>query len=851
MNSDITVDVSSYVTVDLNDVDKSKLRVPFDHQRQANKALKDMFTLPIQGYKGSILVLPTGAGKTYSAVHWICERILSDNIKVLWLAQSTYLLDQAKKTLLEEMGCITGRDSINLRIVSSNSTHQNSGTIKQTDDVLICTTQTAIKSFNNDSSKDLYGEKQFTPFRKYIESFKDESLLVVVDEAHHVPAYGCRTLLLDMKDLIPNLYILGLTATPMHNSKKISGWLWEIFDHGINDTGICYEGILEDLQTAQILAVPKYQERKTGVEVEVDDSLYRRLVNEHKELPPDIINDLAVNQTRNDKIVSDYLDHKEEYGKSLIFADRWYQCEYIAGKLNEKGVATNCVYSKVDTGYPDFVEGMGKKNNKDNDEILEDFKHDLYKVIVNVRMLTEGVDVPDIKTVIITRQTTSPILFRQMVGRSLRGNAICKTINKDYANIILFNDTWKKLIPWIKVIGEKDPRRPVSNNYPIELISINAVREACNDIDFEKHNIKSSYELIPRGWFSIDFTKAIEESETEELITVEDYVLAYEFNLDAYNNFLAYLIKEYKPEWADEMLSDDVLQPTAKIFIAQYFPDLENDIDEKLISNLVKLMRHVAEHKSIPEFIDFEERERYDINRVVKAIECIIIFDMMNAIDKIFHDVTEPWETLYKNLSNFQNAVMNAIKRRSNEGVSSKPPLPPLPPVDPNIITGEIRRFVIERDHKTCVCCDKKPGNSRGLQVDHIVPVAMGGTNEITNLQTLCRQCNQFKKTNTVDYRRHESLLSKPNELELFSMVSNDDIENLLARIVNNIYHCKAFASLKRSKKSNGSNYHTWSIALYPGNNPDWMNPNLNTITDYIRNNLKFDELEEIIVEKY
>jgi superfamily II DNA or RNA helicase len=36
-------------------------------------------------------------------------------------------------------------------------------------------------------------------------------------------------------------------------------------------------------------------------------------------------------------------------------------------------------------------------------------------------VLTEGTDIPMLKSVFLTRQTTSQILMRQMVGRALRG----------------------------------------------------------------------------------------------------------------------------------------------------------------------------------------------------------------------------------------------------------------------------------------------------------------------------------------------------------------------------------------------------------------------------------------------
>lgn len=58
-----------------------------------------------------------------------------------------------------------------------------------------------------------------------------------------------------------------------------------------------------------------------------------------------------------------------------------------------------------------------------------------------------------------------------------------------------------------------------------------------------------------------------------------------------------------------------------------------------------------------------------------------------------------------------------------------------------------VRKYIYERDKFQCQSCGKK-GNETQLNIDHIIPLAKGGSNDLSNLQTLCYQCNQRKKAN-------------------------------------------------------------------------------------------------------
>ena len=79
----------------------------------------------------------------------------------------------------------------------------------------------------------------------------------------------------------------------------------------------------------------------------------------------------------------------------------------------------------------------------------------------------------------------------------------------------------------------------------------------------------------------------------------------------------------------------------------------------------------------------------------------------------------------------------------------AKTPRIPMPP--------EVRKYVFERDRYQCQSCGKTKLNTQ-LTIDHIIPLARGGQNDISNLQTLCCDCNQQKKHHfDPRFRRHFS----------------------------------------------------------------------------------------------
>lgn len=59
-----------------------------------------------------------------------------------------------------------------------------------------------------------------------------------------------------------------------------------------------------------------------------------------------------------------------------------------------------------------------------------------------------------------------------------------------------------------------------------------------------------------------------------------------------------------------------------------------------------------------------------------------------------------------------------------------------------NGVTQEQKFTILHRDNFTCRYCGAKPGGEN-LEVDHLVPVALGGSDNEINLVASCKTCNR------------------------------------------------------------------------------------------------------------
>lgn len=849
-----------YVSIDLGELRaqhiNSSSKQPFQHQVEAFAALSKTF---VNGGKpgSGILVLPTGAGKTFTAVRWLSDHVIPKNIKILWLAPSFYLLDQAFSTFYDNAREISpSKRTLNIRCVSSNPSHAKASSIQLTDDVVIMTLQTAIGNLHPDAV-DRFGLPIQTAFRKFVESCKETELFVVIDEAHHAPAHGCRNLLIGEKDsalglrgLLPKVHLLGLTATPTYTDETRRGWLSKIFTDKI-----IYEANKNTLITQKILARPNYIQIATGKEVEVDAGLYDRLTRQHKDLPEDIIERLATDKDRNNLIVNAYLSNKDVYGKTIIFADRWFQCVYIKQKLCERGISADAIYSRIDAD-PGSTEARNQRTQDDNKRILEQFKtgkdehgnNSPLDVLINVRMLTEGADVPSVQTVFITRQTTSSILITQMMGRALRGE---KAGGSSEANIVLFFDDWKRWIDWANPFdgGAKDGELPNKGPGPYEYISISLVEEVTKMIECPDYSVSPSSHLLPVGWYKTEIVYADPDCKQEFMEGFTEFTLVYEHTKPKLDAFIAFISNSnLLDEWSKEYLDDEWMQSQAGEWVDRWFDRKEDDFGERLNSDLVKIVRHVAQNQSVPPYHSFEERELYDLNKIAAKLVHLSIPAMREHLSLEFSKPGMLWKTFYKSFNRFETAVIAAIRGYGSEGdshQSSNRTVETTGGAVPEWLKEQVKR----RDGYTCLCCGAN-GKGVRLQIDHIVPRMFGGENTLENLQTLCSVCNGTNCVgiNEINFRVNETQLIRPKPINLSLPIRDGDVIRSLTRIVNFFYHCKAVCQMNIHERRNGRHYLIWEICLYAGNNPEWLLHHKAELLHFVQNQLEYSHVQDINV---
>lgn len=100
-----------------------------------------------------------------------------------------------------------------------------------------------------------------------------------------------------------------------------------------------------------------------------------------------------------------------------------------------------------------------------------------------------------------------------------------------------------------------------------------------------------------------------------------------------------------------------------------------------------------------------------------------------------FRKNTQRWKRLNPEKANLYERIRYA-RKRSNSG---------------NYTPDEWLALCKKYDSR-CLACGRADVK---LTVDHVVPLSLGGSNDIANIQPLCNNCNAAKNNKHIDYRQH------------------------------------------------------------------------------------------------
>lgn len=730
----------------------TNIRTPYEHQKKAMEALDKMNQ---ESSYSTLVVLPTGGGKTYTASMWLLKNAIDKKKKILWIAHRQMLLDQAaesfQKFAYKEV--VPHISSFCFRIVSGASSHDRTSDIRSSDNLLIV-------------SKDSIG-RNIERLDKWLEGEKE--LYLIVDEAHHSTAKTYRKVIDYVKAKIPDLKIIGLTATPFRTAEEEQGLLAKIYTDGIfngqvvhGDVGITYQIGLKELINRQILAKPIFESFYT--DEEYGDSLgvdaWENI--QHLDILPDeVAQQMADSAARNKLIVETYKAKQDEYGQTILFAVNVIHAIQLTSLFKKAGIKADFIVSSV----RDAATGV-TISREDNEKKLEDYRNGKLQVLINVNILTEGVDLPKTKTVFLARPTVSSILMTQMVGRALRGTAAGGTSS---AYIVSFVDHWNEHIAWVNPESLFNGNNDFQDNdservkRDLRMIAISKIEEfaailddAVDTTELEKIPFEKR---IPVGMYAFTY---LEENGMDHAYQV----MVYDSTQDAYKNLMDSLPLLFKSFGATEeyltetQLDEMEAQCRDSFFCGEMIPPYER-------KDIMNILKYYAQYEAVPKFYTFAEvdRNKLDISKIAQHI-----WDEDMGERKRTEYVDSLWESSDDNMLRlffgrklyFLRQLNIELMKLSHPDIYDEEnnikygtraledlPLYEIGKINPTLeksLRDEAFEKAKDEDgNYHCACCGVADKSRIYFQVDHIVPMNKGGKSVVENLQILCRQCNGTK----------------------------------------------------------------------------------------------------------
>lgn len=390
-----------------------------------------------QGYRRNLLVSATGTGKTVmAALDFAGLAARLDRARLLFVAHREEILDQSLATFRYA-----------LRDPSFGEKWVRGARPSRYEHVFA-----SIQSLNAADLDSLAA---------------DHFDVVIVDEFHHAAAASYERVLSHLRPV----ELVGLTATPERtDGLSILHWfddriaaelrLWNAIDQQ-HLVPFLYFGIHDGLDLRD---VP--WKRGRGYDIEALSSLYTS---------SDAWARLVIKQ------LDQHTDPRSM--RCLGFCVSVDHARFMARHFNDAGVPAVAVW--------------GDSLRDDREAALKDLARGDVKAVFSVDLFNEGVDVPNVDTVLMLRPTESPVLFLQQLGRGLR-----KAKNKPYCTVLDFVGMHRKEFRFDRryraLLGgtRRDVERAVQMQFPF-------LPAGCNmQLDEKSAEVvlRSLREAIPSRW---------------------------------------------------------------------------------------------------------------------------------------------------------------------------------------------------------------------------------------------------------------------------------------------------------------------------------------------------------------
>ena len=208
--------------------------------------------------------------------------------------------------------------------------------------------------------------------------------LVVIDESHHALASTYKKLW----NYYPSSKFLGVTATPIRTDGE---GFEDLFERLVKSESIKW--FIKNKYLADTRYFASHSPDLSNVRMREGDYDSTEL------------SEIMQNNNIMADLVQSYIDFANDK-KVIVFAVNRAHSTKIVEKYNSFGIPA----MSIDT-YTQTEERI---------KIVNDFRNNKFKVLVNVNIFTEGFDCPDIDGVQLARPTRSLTLFIQQVGRCMR-----------------------------------------------------------------------------------------------------------------------------------------------------------------------------------------------------------------------------------------------------------------------------------------------------------------------------------------------------------------------------------------------------------------------------------------------